>query len=158
MLKKILIRSCIGFVCGVAVQQFIIILMCLIVNTPNFIPLVPTFLMHFSSQALALAISSILIGIISAVFSGSSVIFEIEKWSFLKQGVMHFLVTTVVWFPISIFLWGMMVYPQAIRNVFISFTATYVITWFLWYMSCRKSIQEINKKIGELNKINGKIV
>ncbi len=155
MLRKIVKRSCIGFVCGVTAQQFIIMLMCFVVNKPNFIPLVPSYQAHFTSQALALSISSILIGIISAVFSGSSVIYEIEKWSFLKQGLLHFLITTVVWFPISIFLWGMMVYPQAIQNVFISFTATYAITWLIQYMLCRSSIQEINKRIGDINNTNG---
>jgi hypothetical protein len=152
MLKKIITKSCIGFVCGVTAEQFIIIMMCLFVNKQNFIPLVPSFQMHFTSQALALGVSNILIGIISAVFSACSIIFEIEKWSFLKQGLIHFLITTAVWFPISIFLWGMYVYPQAVRSVFISFTCTYAITWFIQYLLCRKSIKEINSKIVKMNK------
>lgn len=151
MLSKIIKRSCTGFVCGVAIQQFIIIIACLVVNKPDFVPLVPSYLLHFTSSSLALGISSVLIGVISAVFSGSSVIFEIEKWSFLKQGLVHFLITTVVWLPISVFLWGLMVYQQAIINVFLSFTATYAITWGIQYVSCKKTIQKINQKLGELN-------
>jgi hypothetical protein len=111
--------------------------------------------MYFSSSSLALGVSSVLIGVISAVFSGSSVVFEIEKWSFLKQGLIHFLITTIVWLPISIFLWGLMVYQQAILNVFISFTATYAITWGIQYALCRKSIHEINQKLVEINKSQG---
>jgi hypothetical protein len=155
MLSKIIKRSCTGFVCGVAIQQFIIIIACLVVNKPNFVPLVPSYQMYFSSSSLALGVSSVLIGVISAVFSGSSVVFEIEKWSFLKQGLIHFLITTIVWLPISIFLWGLMVYQQAILNVFISFTATYAITWGIQYALCRKSIHEINQKLVEINKSQG---
>lgn len=155
MFTKIIKRSLSGFVCGVAIQQFIIIISCLVVNRPDFVPLVPSFLEYFTSSSLALGISSVLIGIISAVFSGGSVIFEVEKWSFFKQGLIHFIMTTLVWFPISIFLWGMMRYEQAIINIFLSFTATYAVTWGIQYVLCKKSIQQINEKLSELNQSNG---
>jgi hypothetical protein len=151
MLIKIMKRSFTGFVYGVAIQQFIIIISCLVVSKPNFVPLVPSYLSHFSSPSLALGVSSVLIGIISAVFSGSSVIFDIEKWSYLKQGLLHFLITTSVWLPVSIFLWGMLRYQQAIVNVFLSFSMTYAVTWAIQYVVCKKNIQEINQKLKELN-------
>jgi len=74
----------------------------------------PAFAARFPSETAAVLAQLLLVGMIGVAFAGGAQIFEIERWSFLKQGVVHFLITTAVWLPISIFIWAIYKYPAAI--------------------------------------------
>ena len=43
--------------------------------------------------------STFLVGIIVAIVAAASVIYEIEKWSLIKQSVVHFIVMLLTIFP-----------------------------------------------------------
>ncbi|BBF44926.1 hypothetical protein lbkm_3666 [Lachnospiraceae bacterium KM106-2] len=147
MKKKSIGRGITGFAFGIAGGQIIQLLIVLFSGQEHLVPLVPAYRSYFQSDVLALGVYNLLVGVISGVFGASSVIFDLEKWSFLKQGIIHFLITTAVWFPIAVFVWGLFIYPQAVINTFISFSITYLITWIVQYQLCRKSIDDINKVI-----------
>lgn len=150
MWKKALLRAgcSMGITSMFAQITSMVIELC--VNEEGYIPLMPSFLAHFDSVTLAMGSSVLLTGLIGAAFGGFSVVFEIEKWSFLKQGIIHFLLTTAVWLPICVFLWGMDRYPNALLSVLISFAATYGITWWMNYQRCRQAIRTINEKLEQL--------
>lgn len=131
-------------------SQVIALVTELLVNQEGFVPLTPSYLLYFDSVTLAMGTSILLTGLIGAAFGGFSVVFEMEKWSFLKQGIVHFLLTTAVWLPVSIFLWGMERYPRALVGVLLSFAATYAITWWMNYMRCRAAINTINEKLEQM--------
>ena len=150
MLKKALGRA----ICSMGVTSLLSLVTLLAVelgaHREGFVPLTPDFLAHFSSSTAALGVYHVLVGLIGAVFGGASVLFEIERWSFLKQGILHFLLTTAVWLPLCAFLWGLGRYPQALVSILISFTATYGVTWFMGYQRCRESVRRINERLAAL--------
>ena len=114
------------------------------------VPLVPSYRAHFTSDAVALGVQVLLAGVIGGAFGAFSVLFEVERWSPLKQGALHFLLTAAVWVPLAIFLWGVDRYPMAVVSTLLSMAATYGLTWWLNYRLCRKSVREINEKLKKL--------
>ena len=150
MLKKALGRA----VCSMGITSLLSLVTLLAVELcaqqAGFVPLLPDFLAHFSSPTIALGVYHVLVGLIGAGFGGFSVLFEIERWSFLKQGVAHFLLTTAVWLPICAFLWGLGRYPQALFSILVRFTATYIVTWLTAYQRCREAVRRINERLAAL--------
>lgn len=151
MIKKILFRAGFSFMTGITGSLIICILVIAIADKPDFNMMVPEFAARFSSPYLAFGVQLLLLGVISAAFGGSSVIYDIERWSFLKQGIIHFLVTVSIWLPISIFCWKPAKYISAAVSTLISFLFTYVLTWILRYIQCKEAINKINTRIEELN-------
>lgn len=147
MLKRSLTRGITGFAFGVSVGQMLQLLFIALSGKQGLVPLVPAFRSYFASDVMAVGVSNFFVGVISAVFAMSSVIFEIERWSFLKQGIVHFCVTTIVWFPIAAFLWGLFIYPQAVWRTLLGFFFTYAINWIIQYRLCRNAIKDINQTI-----------
>lgn len=149
-MKRVAVRCISSFCVGVVVAVLISTAMVIAVGRDDFIPLVPSYLACFSNVWLAFNVYYLLVGVISGVFGACSVIFELERWSYRKQGIVHFILTSAVWFPIAVFLWGLFHYPAAVRNTFISMAVTYGIIWYMQYRSCKKSIGEINEKLQQL--------
>jgi hypothetical protein len=134
-----------------AINVVIALVIVAIVNKPDFLPLVPDYAVHFESEIVAMLLQIVLIGITSAAFGAGSVILEIERWSLLKQSVIYFILTAVVWVPVSIFCWGINKYTTAFISVICSYTISYIITWMVQYNLCKKSVAKINQKINEMN-------
>ncbi|HKM35792.1 MAG TPA: DUF3021 domain-containing protein [Lachnospiraceae bacterium] len=147
MLKKMVGRGFISMITSGFVNQVIIYIMILVSQDQSFVPLVPSYAAHFSTPLLAGITAYFLVGLIGGAFGAFSVFFEIETWSFLKQGIIHFVATAVVWIPIAIYLWGLNRYPSAIVSTVISLTITYGVTWWLNFLKCKRNIDMINHKI-----------
>lgn len=151
MWKKIVSRAGISMAVSCLITQLFSLAVMLIVNDSDFVPLVPDYLAHFESPLLAMSISIILTGVIGGVFGGASVIYDLERWSFLKQGVVHFIVTSAVWIPISVYLWGLGKNPTTLISILISFVVTYGIIWFMQYLRMRDTVRKINEKLVQLD-------
>lgn len=94
----------------------------------------------------AVIVQNILTGCIGLVFATSSLVFDIAKWGLLKQYLIHFCVTAIVWVPVVILLWT----PETFRSIIIlmiSFLGTYTLTWWIQYTLSKKNIQQINAAI-----------
>lgn len=151
MLKNALIRGLNSFIYAVAINVILALAMVVIVNEPGFVPLVPDYAAHFNSEILALLLQFVLIGLSSASFGAGSVLLEIEHWSLLKQSIVYFVVTTVIWVPVSIFCWGINKYPAAFISFVISYVFSYIITWSIQLSLCKKSVAKINEKLIQMN-------
>lgn len=151
MKKKIVSRMANSFAWSVAVSQMcMLIVTAVVVHTTGdsgTIPLVPDFAAHFSNPSYGLIVQSLLCGVIGLTFGGCSVIMEFERWSMVKQGVIHFLITASVWVPISGFCWGLFKYASAFCSTMISLMITYAIIWGMRIRQSRKEIAEINREL-----------
>ena len=151
MWKKVISRAIISMSISALIAQIIMLLVTWIGGKADFVPLVPDFADRFQSPYVAMQLSILLTAFIGGVFGAASMIYEIEKWSFLKQGIIHFIVTSAVWIPISMYLWGLFKYPSTLISVVISFTITYGIMWFLQYRKCCETIRQINERLIQLD-------
>lgn len=153
MIKKMLVRGFVSMFISGFLNQLIMYILILVSSDPFFIPLVPSYAAHFSSPLVAVITSYFLVGAIGWAFGAFSVFFEIETWSFLKQGILHFLATAVIWIPIATFVWGLNEYPIAVVSTTLSLTLTYGLTWLLNYMKCKKNIEMINHRLRNMKQM-----
>ena len=106
----------------------------------------PEFAERVGSEVTAAFLQPLLIGLIGFAFGASSVFFEIECWSFLKQGAAHLTVTVAVWIAVELICFSPISVP-AVISFAASAVATYAITWGIQYFVWRSRVRRINEQI-----------
>ena len=77
-------------------------------------------------------------------------IFEIERWSYLKQGLVHLAITSAVGIPVCLFCWM----PQSAAGAWLlcaCWLGTYVATWLSQYLVYRHRVRALDAKIKAVN-------
>ena len=142
MAKKLISRALHGF--GITVSVCLLVQLVIAQFTGNSVT--PAFGSHFRNEAAAALAQLGLTGIVGAAFASASEIFEIERWGFLRQGIVHFLVTAVVWMPIAYLCWM----PDSRAGIWIAiggWTLTYAVNWTVQYFLYRHRIAALNRSI-----------
>ncbi len=143
MHKDILIRIVGGFVIGVTLGLLVQFFVAMGIEQEGYAWVVPEFQAFFPSEAMAIIAQILLTGLIGITFALAALLFEIARWGMLKQYIVHFAVTAIVWIPIVMTLWM----PKTMANMFsllASFLGTYVMTWLLQYKFSKRDIGQIN--------------
>lgn len=142
MLKKLAVRLYNGF----AITVFVDLIVHFIVAQCVGSVVTPSFAARFGSEAAATLAQLMLVALIGMTFAGAALIFENEKWSFLKQGIIHFVITAIVWMPIAWICW-MPVSGKGMAFTILGWTLTYIINWVVQYCISRRDVRDINRKI-----------
>ena len=90
-LKSIISRSLISAPIGVTIGLIFALIFCQVNNMPQFTPSTENFVT-----------SMIIWALMGAIYGGSTVIFEQERWSITRQTFSHFLITYMLVTPLSI--------------------------------------------------------
>ena len=141
-MKKVISRGLSSFSYAITIN--IVIGMMIMTCKPGFVPVMPDYAAHFSSDWMAYMVQVILIGVGSAAFGAGSTIMELERWSLIKQSIVFFIVTACVWIPVAVFCWGLGKYVVTFFTVIASYLVSYVITWMVQYKICKNNIKQIN--------------
>lgn len=149
MIKKALIRGIHSFMYSVGITLTIQCL-CMLIIAGNYIPLIPEFVNHFDNSLEAFAVQLILIGLSSASLGAGSVVMEMERLSLLAQSLIYLIITGFVWVLVGCYCWGLHKYPLTMLSVGCSYIISYTISWMIQYRICKKSVDDINRKINEL--------
>lgn len=152
MLKRSLLRGLNSFMYAAGINVVIYTIIMVISDDPDFLPMLPEYAAHFSSDLLALLVQCCLIGLCSAMFGAGSILMELERLSLLTQSILYFIITTAIWFPVSCFCWGLQKYPSSIIGVGFSYTISYIISWIFQYRSCKHDVEQINQQLKVLQK------
>lgn len=145
LFKKSILRGFLGIPIGVFISTTISIIYSLAFGEIMAIP----YGME-SSNSLTVYIAQYFVSIIIGfVFSASSVIFQIDEWSLLKQTVVHFFITTLVFFPCSIKVGWIDVNPMSILIYIGVFIFIYLLAWISIYFTWKSKIKKLNNKLEE---------
>lgn len=147
MLKRILMRGISGYCVTIAVTTVAGLISCLCgakhACTPDFIARV-------GNEGAALYLQTLLMSLIGFAFGAGSIFFEIERWSFLKQGAAHLALTAAVWIIVELICFSPIT-PPLVFAFAVSAVATYTITWSIQYFVWRNQVRRLNKIIHEKN-------
>ncbi|MBU5438037.1 DUF3021 domain-containing protein [Tissierella sp. MSJ-40] len=81
-----------------------------------------------------------------------SMVFNIDNWSLLKQTIVHFILMSVVYFPVSVYA-GWIPVPTVAKIIFIIFYVLIsIIVWLSFKAYWKKKAMEINKQLELRNK------
>lgn len=95
-------------------------------------------------------LASLVIGI---YFGIASLIFDYDEWSPLKQIVLHFLLSSLVFFPIATLLTGWI--PLQLSSIVIGicmFVLTYGVCMTVAYLYFKKQEEELNRSVRTNNR------
>ncbi|MGD6817903.1 DUF3021 domain-containing protein [Metabacillus sp. 84] len=85
--------------------------------------------------------------VVGIYFGVSSLIFEFEKWSLLKQMVIHFTLSVAAYFTVAVFSgWFPLTWFGAVI-AFVSFVIVYFIIWFSIYSYMKKMESSLNSSL-----------
>ena len=110
----------------------------------------PDFAARMGSELVASFLQPLLIGLIGFAFGAGSVLFEIERWSFLKQGAAHLAITAAVWIVVELICFSPIT-PPVVLSFALSAATSYAITWGAQYLVWRNQVRKLNEKIHERN-------
>jgi len=147
MWKKVLLRGACSYCVSVALTLFISLILVLC-GAPRVCT--PAFVERAGGEIAAVMLQPLLLGLIAFGFGPGSVLFEIDRWSFLKQGAAHLALTAAVWIIVELICFTPITPP-----VVVSFTAsaafTYAVTWGVQYFVWRAQVRRLNEKIHKKN-------
>lgn len=105
-------------------------------------------LMLAGSATLQEALPHILLGgIYGAVAMGSSVVYDIEKWSIARATATHFLLVFSLYFLLVISMGWFRLDDPVFWIVVAAMVVAYVCIWLFQYLSYRRQIREMNENL-----------
>lgn len=149
MKKKIINRCLIGFPFGIAINMVILIIASVVYGDGGFSPAVPQLISNCNSEINAVILQTVLAGVYGSLWAGTTVIWEKDEWSILKQTVTHFAITSIATFPIAYIVHWMSHDVKGVLIYFGVFIVIYTIIWISFYLSYKSSINKMNKKIND---------
>ena len=129
MKKKLLLRGMLGFPLGLAMGYLITIFISLTVSDGRYYPCVPELAAVMGNEINAVILQTVLCGILGTGFAASSVIWEMDSWSIVKQTGIYFSIISVIMLPIAYFAYWMEHSVVGFLIYFGIFALIFVVIW-----------------------------
>ena len=142
--KAVAKRAVLGFIYGVFIGQTILIIESLFMRDGNFYAVSASLLELAGTKIAAVIIQYLLTGFIGLTFASTTVIFEMDEWSLLRQTITHFIITSIVMY-IAGFLCGW--FPHTVGSTlawFGVFVVVYLIFWICFSLYYKNKVKKIN--------------
>lgn len=150
MRKKVILRSLLGAPLGLFICTATTIIISLAIGDGIYYATVPEFNELFGNELTAVIVQTVAVLIYGAVWGGASVIWENEKWSLLKQTLLHLIICSTATYPIAYITYWMP--HNAIGSIiyYLIFFLIYMFVWVSIYLSIRTKIKKVNQVLDEI--------
>ena len=128
-MKKIVSRVLYSFPIGISCSVGISLLLSLIFGEGKYYPFAASLVFFTGSEVKAMLMQTILSGILGSVFGGMSFIWEMERWSILKQTAVYFLSVSIPMMGISYLLYWMEHSLSGFLLYFLIFVMVFIVVW-----------------------------
>ena len=109
------------------------------------------FMLARSSEGLKAAFPNLVIsGIYGAVAMGSSIVYDVEKWSIARATATHFLLVFALYFLLVLSMGWFSLSDPVFWIVVGAMVAGYILIWLLQYLSYKRQIREMNDELKKL--------
>ena len=152
MKKNLFYRCLFGAPTGLAISYAITIIISLFIGDGRFHAVVPELTALCGSEINAVLLQSVCSLIYGAIWAGSSVVWEKENWSLLRQTITHLIIGSTATFPIAYLLRCMEHSLLGISLYFALFFAIYFVIWFSLYSVTKRRIRQLNARVRENNR------
>lgn len=147
MKKKMALRSILGFPIGIAVGYLITIFISLAWANGYYSPCVPELISAMGNEIKAVVLQALLCGLLGTGFAASSVIWEMENWSVIKQTGIYFAIVSVIMLPVAYFAYWM---EHSLVGVFSYFGIYFLIFAFIWvvqFTAGKRNVKKMNENL-----------
>ena len=147
-MKKIVSRVLYSFPIGISCSVGISLFLSLLFGEGKYYPFAASLVFFTGSEVKAMLMQTILSGILGSVFGGMSFIWEIERWSILKQTAVYFLSVSIPMMGISYLLYWMEHSLNGFLLYFLIFVMVFIVVWLfnlaMYWIKIRKMNQNLN--------------
>lgn len=150
MKKKLLFRSLLGAPIGVLVSLIVTVIISLCTGHGEYYSAPHELTDWCGSEITAVIVQLVCSLAVGAIGGGSSVIWDMEKWSLTKQTLIHFAVLVIGFVPVSYVLNWMPHYLYGALGYIGAFISVYLIMWISVYFSVKAKIKKMNKRLQEI--------
>ncbi len=147
MKKKIIKRSLLGFPLGITMGYLITILISLVWANGYYSPCVPELISIMGNEINAVILQTILCGILGVGFAASSVIWEIDSWSIVKQTGIYFSIISVIMLPIAYFAYWMEHSVVGFLIYFGIFVLIFAFIWIIQFVIGKHNVRRMNENL-----------
>lgn len=147
MKKKIIVQGCLGAIIGVSISFIIPLFISMVIGDGNYYPVALEMQEVYKTQLGAVQIQVVLSLLYGTVWGIAPLVFQVERWSLLRQTITHLALTSLSTFPVAYLCFWMNHNFESIFIYFAVFFFIYVMIWIFSYMMIRNNIKEMNRKI-----------
>jgi len=147
MKKKIILRSLLGFPIGIAIGYVITIFISLVWANGYYSPCVPELISVMGNEMNAVIFQTVLCGILGTGFAVSSIIWEIDNWSIVKQTGIYFSIISVIMLPIAYLAYWMEHSIIGFLTYFGIFIFIFAIIWITQFVIGKYNVRKMNEKL-----------
>ncbi|MCI8589924.1 MAG: DUF3021 domain-containing protein [Clostridiales bacterium] len=147
MIRKIILRALLGFPLGVAIGYLITILISFIWANGYYAPCVPELTAFMGNEINAVLLQTFLCGLLGAGFGVSSFIWEIEKWSIVKQTGIYFTIVSLIMLPVAYVARWMAHSFFGFLRYFGIFVLIFVIIWIIQFLIGKYNVKRMNESL-----------
>ncbi len=147
MKRKIILRGALGFPFGISIGYFITILTSLIWANGYYSPCVPELISIMGNEINAVILQTLLCGLLGIGCAASSVIWEIESWSIVKQTGIYFGIISVIMMPIAYFTYWMEHSIMGFLSYFGIFILIFIIIWIIQFIIGKHTVKKMNSNL-----------
>ncbi|MCI6157213.1 MAG: DUF3021 domain-containing protein [Peptoniphilaceae bacterium] len=152
MKKKMIQRFFRGIPIGVTIGYLIAILISLGWGNGNYLPCAPELIRFTGSEIRAVVLQTVLSGILGAGFSASSIIWEMDSWSIVKQTGIYFAIVSAIMLPVAYLTYWMEHSIIGFFSYFGIFIVIFVIIWIIMFLIGRYNVEKMNEKLFQTRK------
>ena len=149
MKKKLLFRVLVGAPAGVAIGYIVTILVSVCMGGADYLPCVPELAAQAGSELSAVVFQTVMCLLMGAAFGAASLIWELDRWSIMKQSLVYFAVAALIMLPTAYFCRWMEHTLEGVLLYFAIFVAIFVATWLGQYFGWRQKLKKMNAAVGE---------
>lgn len=147
MKKKAFLRGLLGFPLGIAIGHILSVIGSLIYGNGSFQSCTPELIAFTGNEINAVILQTLLCGIVGTSFAASSVVWEVEHFSILKQTAIYFLINAVFMLPTAYFLNWMQHSLAGFLGYFGIFVFYFSVIWVIQYCVWKRAVKRMNEKL-----------
>lgn len=147
MKKKIILRGILGIPIGITIGYLITIFISLSLANGYYSPCVPELISMMGSEIRAVIVQSVFSGILGAGFAASSVIWEIDHWSLVKQTGIYFAIASLLMLPIAYLAYWMEHSVVGFLSYFGIFILIFAMIWAIQFAIGKYNVKKMNEKL-----------
>ena len=154
MKRKIILRGISGFPLGITIGYIITIIISLIWADGYYTPCMPELSAIMGNEINAVILQTALCGLLGAGFAASSVIWEMENWSIVKQTGIYFLIISLIMMPVAYFTHWMEHSIAGFLSYFGIFVLIFIIIWIIWFIINKQNVKKMNNNLFKAKRDN----
>ena len=151
MKKEFVLRVFVGLLGGIVISYLITIGISLVIGDGSYYPCVSNLIERFGNEVTAIIIQTVLSAVLGAGFAGSSIIWEMDEWSLLKQTSIYFGIVSVLMMTVAYICEWMEHSVKGILSYFGIFFAIFIVIWIVQYLIWKVRVSKIKEGIQKKN-------